>query len=165
MQIDKQAYMMIRNLISLMTIGIISYSCSVSNRTALKRDYPIILTDQLMAIGDTSIHRNINDSTRKAPLKAFLNSEFGRSVTYRNHAQLANIIRRGAGKIYCKLGVDRKGNVVYTEIDQINTSFTDKKLLAQAMNMFLDYEFEPDSLAPEYQYGMIKIFLDADAFR
>jgi hypothetical protein len=30
--------------------------------------------------------------------------------------------------------------------------------------MIMDYEFEPDPTAPEYQYGMIKLFLDIDAF-
>lgn len=156
---------MIKYLIPLAALFTIIYSCTVTNRAAYGTDYPVIITKNLMAIGDTLVHKNLPDSINSASMQAVLDPELGRKVIYRNHAELAELTRNGSGKIFIKLGIDRKGNVVYTEIDQINTTFTDKEILSKALNMLMGYEFESDPMAPEFQYGTIKLYLNLDNFR
>ena len=93
------------------------------------------------------------------------NGIFGRKIIYRNHAELAAIIASGSGKIYVKVCIDRKGKATYTEIDNSNTTITNKKTLKNALKMIKGYRYEPDSTAPKEQCGLIKLFLDVNAFR
>ena len=90
---------------------------------------------------------------------------FGRKVVYRNHAELAAVTASGSGKIYVKVCIDRKGKATYTEIDNFNTTIKNKNTLRKALKMIKSYRFEPDSSAPKEQCGMIKLFLDINAFK
>lgn len=90
---------------------------------------------------------------------------FGRKVIYRNHAELAAVTASGSGKIYVKVCIDRAGKATYTEIDNFNTTITNKNTLRKALKMIKGYKFEPDRTAPKEQCGLIKIFLDINAFK
>ncbi len=90
---------------------------------------------------------------------------FGRKVVYRNHAQLAQVISSGSGKIYVKVCINRIGQATYTEIDNFNTTIKTKATLKKALQMIKGYRFEPDPTAPKEQCGMIKLFLDINALK
>lgn len=90
---------------------------------------------------------------------------FGRKVIYRNHAELAQVTASGSGKIYVKVCINRGGLATYTEIDNFNTTITNKNTLRKALKMIKGYKFEPDRSAPKEQCGMIKLFLDINAFK
>jgi len=90
---------------------------------------------------------------------------FGRKVIYRNHAELAAVTASGSGRIYVKVCIDRKGKATYTEIDNSNTTIKNKNTLRKALKMIKSYRFEPDPKAQKEQCGVIKLFLDINAFR
>ncbi|MDC1508999.1 hypothetical protein N8364_04925 [Saprospiraceae bacterium] len=90
---------------------------------------------------------------------------FGRKVVYRNHAELAAITASGSGRIYIKVCIDSRGKVTYAEIDNFNTTIKNNNTLRKALKMIESYRFEPDPKAPVEQCGMIKLFLDLNAFR
>ena len=90
---------------------------------------------------------------------------FGRKVVYRNHAELAAVTASGSGRIYVKVCIDRKGKATYTEIDNSNTTIKNKNTLRKALKMIKSYRFEPDPKAQKEQCGMIKLFLDINAFK
>ena len=90
---------------------------------------------------------------------------FGRKVVYRNHAQLAQVTASGSGRIYVKVCINRMGKATYTEIDNFNTTIKNKATLKKALQMIKGYKFEPDRNAPKEQCGMIKLFLDINAFK
>ena len=93
------------------------------------------------------------------------NGVFGRKVIYRNHAELAAVTASGSGRIYVKVCINRAGKATYTEIDNFNTTITNKATLRKALEMIKGYKFEPDRTAPKEQCGMIKLFLDVNAFK
>jgi len=93
------------------------------------------------------------------------NGVFGRKVIYRNHAELAAVTASGSGKIYVKVCINRAGKATYTEIDNFNTTITNKNTLRKALKMIKGYKFEPDPTAQKEQCGMIKLFLDVNAFK
>ena len=90
---------------------------------------------------------------------------FGRKVIYRNHAELAAITASGSGRIDVKVCIDRKGKATYTKIDNSNTTIKNKNTLRKALKMIKSYRFEPDPKAQKEQCGMIKLFLDINAFK
>jgi len=90
---------------------------------------------------------------------------FGRSIIYRNHAELAAITASGSGRIDVKVCIDRKGKATYTKIDNSNTTIKNKNTLRKALKMIKSYRFEPDPKAQKEQCGVIKLFLDINAFR
>ncbi len=163
--------LLIRNVLAFIVIASTLYSCTMANRDLVassnegyneSEDLDVIFTEDLIALGDTSLFKDgyaSNDS-----LILLLDDE-GRKVIFRNHKQMMEVISIGSGKIFVKVCMDRKGDAVYTEIDQSNTTITDKRTLSKALNMILGYKFEADHNAPEYQCGMIKLFLEINGMR
>jgi len=65
---------------------------------------------------------------------------------------------------YVKTCINRDGLSEYVEIDKQNTTITNDQALGNALRMILNYTFEADTLAPPYECGTLKLFLDVDPF-
>ena len=83
----------------------------------------------------------------------------------RDHSFLAKVISSGSGKIYVNTCINQAGESVFVSIDQEKTTIKNKETLGLALNMVARYRFEQDSTAAQYECGMIKLFLDINAFR
>lgn len=115
--------------------------------------------------GDRESCYDINNGTSYGEYDGSGNGVFGRKVIYRNHAELASVTASGSGRIYVKVCIDNNGKVTYCEIDKFNTTITNKATLRKALKMIKGYKYEKDKNAPQEECGMIKLFLDVNAFK
>jgi len=78
---------------------------------------------------------------------------------------MASVVASGSGRIYIKVCIDRNGVPGYVEIDNFNTTIENKATLKKALKMIKGYKFEKDKTAPKEQCGVVKLFLDINAFK
>jgi len=89
---------------------------------------------------------------------------FGRKVTYRNTKELLRNMNNTNGVIVIKFCVDRAGEVTFVEINELETTETNRAKLKQVAKAMYGYKVEPDPTAPAEQCGKYKFKLDINAF-
>lgn len=110
---------------------------------------------------------SIGDST-KCSVSNFDEMEIGldgRMVIYRNHDELLKVTSGGNGKIFVITCFNRAGDPEFLKIDQLNTTINSKERQAAALEMVSKYKIEIDTLAPQYQCRIIKLFINTDRRR
>ena len=155
-------YQTLKNLIVAVTITVLLYSCTMANSNSFKEPEFSNVNYTNMSIGDTLIFSpeyiaNNNDLSADG-----IN---GRRVIFRDHELLARVTEGGSGRIYVNTCINQAGESVFVSIDQKNTTIKDKGTLSNALKMVAGYRFEKDTTANQYECGMIKLFLDINAFR
>lgn len=93
------------------------------------------------------------------------NGVFGRKVIFRNTKELLKNMNNTNGVIVMKFCVNRKGEVTYVEIDEFETTETDRAKLKQVAKGMYGYKVEPDPKAPAEQCGKYKFKLDINALK
>ena len=149
-----------KNLIIL--IILISIVSCYASRTTISRDAnspPLPPVDyNTMSIGDST----------KCSVSNFDEMEIGldgRMVIYRNHDELLKVTSGGNGKIFVITCFNRAGDPEFLKIDQLNTTINSKERQAAALEMVSKYKIEIDTLAPQYQCRIIKLFINTDRRR
>jgi len=89
---------------------------------------------------------------------------FGRKVTYRNTKELLRNMNNTNGVIVMKFCVNRQGEVTFVEINELETTETNRAKLKQVAKAMYGYKVEPDPSAPAEQCGKYKFKLDINAF-
>ncbi len=84
---------------------------------------------------------------------------FGRKVIYRDPSMIA-LASSKSGKIVFKVCISRQGSVRYIEIDEFNTTITDKALIRNALESLRKYKYEVDYSAPKEQCGNYTLKID-----
>jgi len=90
---------------------------------------------------------------------------FGRKVIYRNTKELLKNMNNTNGIVVMKFCVNRAGEVTYVEINELETTETDRAKLKQVAKGMYGYKVEPDPTAPEEQCGKYKFKLDINALK
>ena len=144
--------------ILLITLGLFScYSSSATRDSSSpslgKIDY------NTLSMGDTTIFYN---ALQSGSIDLSENGIPNRKVIYRDHTSLNELVANGGGQIFVHTCINRAGDSEFVKIDQENTTIEDRNSLATALKMISNYRFEKDTLAPEYQCGMLKLFLDVN---
>lgn len=85
------------------------------------------------------------------------NGIFGRRVTYRNIGPILKGASGKSGKIYFKVCVNPKGNVIFAELNELKTTIGDRTTLKKAIEAIYGYEFEPDPSAADEECGKIVV--------
>lgn len=137
------------------------YGCYTSNISQRTTKIDKSIDYENLSIGDSMI---IHMAKEAKEIDHTGRSIQGRRLTYRDHSRLAEIVRSGSGKIFVKTCINRDGLSEYVEIDKQNTTITNDQALGNALRMILNYTFEADTLAPPYECGTLKLFLDVDPF-
>ena len=148
----------IKIIVTCMAVTSLLYSCTMANSQYIKEEPQWIDVDyNSMSIGDTSIF---------SPSFIASHSDLSRrKIILRDHSFLTKIITSENGKIYVNTCINQAGESVFVSIDKKNTTIENEKSLASALNMIARYRFEKDTNAPQYECGVIKLFLDINAFR
>lgn len=158
----------IRTIVRLIAISLMLFSCTISrdNRSAeddlARQSVFNNYHDGNLSIGDTLL---FNPEFLVNNTFSLEDDSYGRKVVLRDHSRLASITRSGSGKIYVNVCINRAGEPVFVCIDYKQTTIENRRTLENALLMIGDYGFESDDNAPLYQCGMIKLFLDINAFR
>lgn len=156
-------YSSITSYIAFTLLMVVTYSCYTSSTVkhpSIDSQYDIDFNT--MSIGDSSFIVNQILSKSNLSNNKGIN---GRNVTYRDHSLLSELVSSGSGKIYVQTCIDIQGVPAFVQIDKDQTTITDKINLGNALRMVSGYRFDADSTAQEYECGMIKLFLDINAFR
>lgn len=90
---------------------------------------------------------------------------FGRKVIKQNWRGLFDGTNQSTGKIVMKLCINPSGDVVYTEINDLETTETNPSKLKQALKAMRGYKFEPDPSAPSEQCGKYSFTLEINALK
>ena len=161
-------YYYLKTNLGLFAISIIFFSCTVSRNNSSAEDD---LARQAVFNNYHGGNLSIGDTLTFHP-EFIRNNTFiledgknGRNVTHRNHSRLASITRSGSGRIYVNVCINKAGEPVFVSIDYKETTIESRRTLENALLMISDYSFESDDDAPLYQCGLIKLFLDINAFR
>ncbi len=85
------------------------------------------------------------------------NGIFGRRVTYRNIAPILKFASGKSGKIYFKVCINPKGQVNFAELNEMQTTITDRTTLKEAIKAIYGYKFEPDPRAADEECGKIVV--------
>ena len=80
------------------------------------------------------------------------NGIFGRQPTYKDNG----MPNSKSGRIVFKICINRKGVVTYVEIDDVQTTIRDTKLLRQAIESMQKYKFESDVNASKEECGVYR---------
>jgi len=88
------------------------------------------------------------------------NGIFGRRVTYRNVAPILKGASGKSGKIHFKVCVNPKGTVNFAELNELETTITDRSTLKNAIQAIYGYKFEPDPRAADEECGKIVVSID-----
>lgn len=116
-----------------------------------------------LTLGDTSVllqyKGEIGEDTR-------IFKQIPRKLIQRNVNLLPRTMSRNKenGVISATTCINRLGLCEYVEIDQQNTTITDKRRLAKTLEYLASYEFEPNPKAPEYQCGNLKLVFDVEGY-
>ena len=65
-----------------------------------------------------------------------------------------------SGKIVFKVCINRRGVISYLEINELESTITDKEILRGAIRSMQKYKFEPDNSAPSEQCGKYSVIID-----
>jgi len=84
---------------------------------------------------------------------------FGRRVVHRDYSMIQKATGK-SGKIVFKVCIGRNGLVTYTEIDEFQTTITDRQILRDAVKSIQKYKYEPDPTAPKEQCGKFTLKID-----
>jgi len=88
------------------------------------------------------------------------NGIFGRRVIYRNIGAILKGASGKSGKIYFKVCVNPKGTVNFAELNELETTITDRTTLKNAIEAIYGYKFEPDPRAADEECGKIVVNID-----
>lgn len=84
---------------------------------------------------------------------------FGRKVIYQDRSMIRNASGK-SGKIVFKVCINRRGLVSYVEINELETTIKDRKILRNAIDAMSNYKYEVDYSAPKEQCGYYKVTID-----
>lgn len=84
---------------------------------------------------------------------------FGRRVTHRDRSMIMNATGK-SGKIVMKVCITRNGNVAYVELNDLETTITDSKMLKNAIRAMWKYKYEKDQRAPKEECGKFTVTVD-----
>lgn len=85
--------------------------------------------------------------------------EAGRKVIYRDNAMLKATNLEVPGKIEMKVCIDRKGAIVFVELDEKETTINDSEVLANVLKAMYNYKYEADPNAPKEECGSYTVTL------
>ncbi len=85
------------------------------------------------------------------------NGIFGRRVIYRNIQPILKEAASKSGKIHFKVCINPRGMVNYAELNELETTITDRSILKSAIDAIYGYKFEPNPGAPDEECGKIVI--------
>lgn len=91
------------------------------------------------------------------------NGVFGRRVIYRDMDAVLKGMNNTNGVIVMKFCVNRAGDVTYAEINEDETTETNRPKLKQLLKAIRKYKVEPDPRAPAEQCGKYKFNLNINA--
>lgn len=130
-----------------------------SQRISRDSNSPILqsVNFDTMSLGDSLV---FNQAMKVSATDRTGNGIMGRKVIYRHHAELARLVEEGSGYIFVITCINRLGDPEYLRIDQENTTSQSQKALGIALEMISQYKFETDSIAPPYQCGILKLFIE-----
>ena len=83
-----------------------------------------------------------------------------RKVIYRDRSMLKGANPQQSGEIVMKICIDRKGDVVYVELDENESSIDDKEVLKNALRSMYKYKYEADATAPKEECGKFTVSID-----
>lgn len=157
-------YNHILHTIGLVAVSIAMYSCAVTQNTIEdSKEREAVFNNYHsgnLSIGDTLIFTPEYIASNSFLLEDGSN---GRKVTKRDHSRLASIVKQGSGKVYVNVCINTAGEPVFVSIDHEKTTIEKRRTLENALMMIGDYGFEPNHDAPQYQCGIIKLFLDINS--
>lgn len=84
---------------------------------------------------------------------------FGRKVTHRDRSMIQNATGK-TGKIVMKVCITRNGNVSYVELNELETTIRDSKMLKNAIRAMWKYKYEKDQRAPKEECGKFTVSVD-----
>jgi hypothetical protein len=86
---------------------------------------------------------------------------FGRKVIYRNIQAAINSAKE-SGRVVAKVCINRAGVPTYAEIDEMETTISDKSTLRNFLKAIQGYRYEKDGSAAEEQCGRLAFTMDID---
>lgn len=85
------------------------------------------------------------------------NGIFGRRVTFRNIAPILRHASGKSGKIHFKVCINPRGQVNFAELNELQTTISDRGVLKKAIEAIYGYKFEPDPGAADEECGKIVV--------
>ena len=84
---------------------------------------------------------------------------FGRKVIFRDPSMIRNASAK-SGRIVFKVCINRKGTVSYVELNEFESTISDRSMLRNAMRAMWKYKYEPDRSAAAEQCGKFSVIID-----
>jgi len=132
----------------------ISFSCKTIKESPEENNE--IMTDEMVE-EETTVPDMMPDLDQFAMIEDCLTdwSKKERQILKRDIDYINRMYDAADGVISVITKVNRDGYVFYTNIQDLKTTVTDKKILNMARDIVEGYEFEPSDTAPKHDCGLV----------